>query len=96
MDYNLYEKSEQHQNDLTKINCLHNQSLQGDPVLKCEHQQWDIKPDPYLLLKQDIAPDLRSEQPASNFNPLSHHDQQHQGNILIASSNEYTGFLILT
>ena len=82
---NLYENSEQHQNDLTVINSLYNQSLQGDPVLKCEHPQWDIKPDPYLELQQDLAPDLSSEQPASSLtlNPLSHHDQQYQGNTCI-------------
>ena len=79
---NLYEKSEQHQNDLT-INSLHNQSLQGDPILKYEHSQWDIKPDPYLLLQQDLSPYLSSEQPASTLNPLSHLDQQYQGNVSI-------------
>ena len=85
---NLYEKSEQHQNDLT-INSLHNQSLQGDPVLKYEHPQWDVKPDPYLQLQQDLAPDLSSEQPVSTLNPFTQHDQPYQGNISIVFSKEY-------
>ena len=89
---NLYENSEQHQNDLTVINSLYNQSLQGDPVLNYEHQQWDIKPDPsYLQLQQDLKPDLSSEQPASTLNPLTQHDQQYQGNISIVFSKEYKG-----
>ena len=106
MDYNLCEKSEQHQNDFTRNNSLHNQSLQSDsllavsqdPVLKIEHQQWDIKPDPwnfkadpYLQVKQDLTPDWSSEQSASTLNPLSYHDQQYQDDISIASSKEYNG-----
>ena len=70
---NLGEESEHHQNDLTVRNSLHNQSLQGDPVLKCEHPQWDIKPDPsYLQLQQDLSS-----------------DQQCQGNISIVFSKVY-------
>ena len=69
--------SEQLQNDLTVINSLHNQSLQGDPVLKYEHPQWDIKPDlSYLQLQQDLTPDLSS-------------DQQYEGNISIDFSKVY-------
>ena len=76
---NLGEESEHHQNDLTVINSLHNQSLQSNTVLKCEHPQWDIKPDPsYLQLQQDLAPDLSS-------------DQQYQGNISIVFSKIYNG-----
>ena len=76
---NMCEQSDQHQNDLTMINSLHNQSLQGDPVLKCEHPQ----PDPYLQIQQNLTPDLTSERPAhaSTLNPLTQHDQQYQGNI---------------
>ena len=92
---NLYEKSEQHQNDFTMNNSLHDQILQGDsllavsqdPVMESEYQQWDIKPDPDLQLKQEPTPDWSSEQPVSTLNPLSQHDQQYQGNISIAFSN---------
>ena len=69
----MYEQSEQHQNDLTMISSIHNQRLQEDQVLKCEHPQWDIKPDPDLQLQQDLTPDLSS-------------DQQYQGKISIVSS----------
>ena len=95
----LCEKSKQHQNDLTMNNTLHNQSLQGnsllavsqDPVLKSEYQQWDIKPDPDLQLKQEPTPDWSSEQPVSTLNPLSQQEQPYQGNVSIASSNVYNG-----
>ena len=82
---NLYENSEQHQNDLTMINSLHNHSLQGDPLLKLEHPQWDIKPDPYLQLQQDLdpVPDLSS-------------NQQYQGNIYQLFFKSIQWFVILT
>ena len=110
---NLYEKSQQHQNDLNVNGSLHNQSPQGDsitdvshnPVLKCEN--WDIKPGPYLHLKQDLTPDLgfKSELPASTLNLLSGYDPQYQddntivtteyqeykADVSMASSKEHNG-----
>ena len=90
---NLYIKSEQQQNDLTVNASPHNQSLQGDslsavsrlPVLKCEQQQWDVKPDLYLQLKQDLTPGLsfKSELPASTSNLFS---QQYQDDKTIVST----------
>ena len=92
---NLYIKSEQQQNDLTVNASPHNQSLQGDslsagsclPVLKCEQQQWDVKPDLYLQLKQELTPGLgfKSELPTSTLNLLSRPDQQYQDDKSIIS-----------
>ena len=91
----LYEKSEQLQNDKSVNSTLENQSLHGDSlfaeshekVLKYEQQQWDIKPDPYLPPKQELTPSLnfKSEEPASTLN-LSHHDQHHQDDKTIIST----------
>ena len=114
---NIIEKPEQHQNDLNVNASQYNQSLQGDSFfshdqvlkyeeqqIKCEPQQWDIKPDPYLQLKQELTPglSLKSEEPVSTLNLLSQHDQQdktinstqhqeYQTDISMASSNEYNG-----
>ena len=71
----MYEKSEQPQNDISVNSSLDNHgdslfAVSHDQVLKCELQQWDIKPDPYLQLQQYLTPDLSS-------------DQQYQGNIPI-------------
>ena len=114
---NIIEKPEQHQNDSNVNASQYNQSLQGDSFfshdqvlkyeeqqIKCEPQQWDIKPDPYLQLKQELTPglSLKSEEPVSTLNLLSQHDQQdktidstqyqeYQTDIWMASSNEYNG-----
>ena len=53
---NLYEKSEQQQNDFAVNTSSHNQTVESDSIidvshdqtLKYQQQQWDIKPDPYL------------------------------------------------
>ena len=84
---NLLEKTEQHQTDLTVNTSLHDQCHQGDSifgishnqVFKCEPQQWDIKPNLYLELKQELTPGLgfKSELPACTLN-LSQRDQQFQ------------------
>ena len=91
---NLYKQSEQHQKDLNVNASLHNQHHQGDtiipvsqnPVLKYEN--WDIKPGPYLQLKQELTPDLgfKSELPASTLNLLSHHDHQYQDEKTIVTT----------
>ena len=117
---NIIEKPEHHQNDLKVNASQYNQSLQGDSFfshdqvlkyeeqqIKCEPQQWDIKPDPYLQLKQELTPglSLKSEEPVSTLNLLSQHDQQYlhdkpivstqyqenQADISMAFSNEYNG-----
>ena len=114
---NIIEKPEHHQNDLKVNASQYNQSLQGDSFfshdqvlkyeeqqIKCEPQQWDIKPDPYLQLKQELTPglSLKSEEPVSTLNLLSQHDQhdktidstqyqEYQTDIWMASSNEYNG-----
>ena len=110
----MNEKSEQPRNDISVYSSLHNQCLQGDSlfavsrdqVLKCEIQQWDIKPDPYLKLKQELTPGqaVKSELPASTLN-LSQNDQlyldhkaivstqpqEYQADISMAFSKEYNG-----
>ena len=108
---NLYEKSEQHQNDITVNSSLHNQKdsildVSRDPIVKCEPQQWNIKSDLYLQVKQDLTPgsSLKSELPASNLNLLSHDQhyqddttivstqhQEYQSDIVMASSRKYNG-----
>ena len=106
---NLYEISEQPENYINVNTSLHNQKdslfvVSRDQVLKSELQQWDIKPDPYSQLKQELTPGLgvKSELPASTLN-LSQNDQccqdhkaivstQHQENqedISMAFSKEY-------
>ena len=110
----MYEKSEEHQNFISVNASLHNQSLHGDSVfavghdqvLKCELQQWDIKPDPYLQLKKELTPCLgvKSEMPASTLNISEnnqlYHDykaivstkhQEYQEDISMAFSKEYNG-----
>ena len=109
----LYVKHEQSQNDISLNTTLDHQSLDGDSlfaeshhkVMKCELQQWDIKPDLCLPLKQDLTPglSLKSELPTSTLNLLSQHDQheeddktlvstQHQkypADVVMAFSKEY-------
>ena len=85
---NLCGKSEQHQNDLSENASLHNQSLNGDSlfavshdqVFKCEPHQWDVKPDLYLQVKQDLTQDFKSEL-----------HQEYQEDIVMASSKEDNG-----
>ena len=82
---NLQEKSEQHQTDSTVNSSLHNQCHQGDAifgvshdqVFKCEPQQWDLKPNLYLELKQELTPGLglKNELPAWTSNHLRHNQQ---------------------
>ena len=111
---NLYEKAV-NQNDIN-MNCsLHNQSFQEDSLfavssglgLKCEKQECDIKPDPYIQVKQELTPGLgfKSELPSSTLNLLSHHDtqyqdykpivstqhQEYQADISMASSKKHNG-----
>ena len=91
----LLEKSEQHQSHITMNVSLDNQSLQGDSlsavscdqVCNCEQQQSD----PYLQVKQELTPDLsyESEQPASNLNLLTHHDQQYEDDKTIISTQHH-------
>ena len=73
---------------------------------ECELQQWDIKPDPYLQLKQELTPDLsvKTELPTSTLN-ISENDQlyhdykaivstkhqEYQEDISMAFSKEYNG-----
>ena len=55
----MYEKSEQHQNHITVNTTLDSQSPHSDSLFAESHneqQQWDIKPEPYLPLKQEITP----------------------------------------
>ena len=94
----LYEKSEQHQNHITVNVSLHNQKdsnfdVSLDPIMKCEPQQWDIKPDLYLQVNQDLThgSSLKSELPASTLNLLSQHDQQYQDDktIVCTQHQEY-------
>ena len=116
---NLGERYGQHLNDLSVNASLHNQSHQGDSIFdenhdqdcKCELQQLDIKPYPYLHEKPDL-PDVnfKSELPASTLNSLSQNDQQyqdhkaiastqhqeHQADISLTSSDEYNGLYIFT
>ena len=99
---NMNEKSEQHQNDSNVNGSLYNQSdsfLGHDQVLKCEPQQWDIKPDPYLQLKQELTPGLavKSELPASTLN-ISQTDQHYQDHKAIVSTQyqEYQEDLSMT
>ena len=109
---NINEKSEQPQNSISLNTSLHNQGRHGDSLfsasqdLKCELQQWDIKPDPYFQLKQELTPGLgvKSELPASTLN-LSQKDelyldhkaivstqpQEYQADISMAFSKEYNG-----
>ena len=77
---NLGEKSEQHLGD----SFFHKTN---DQVCKCELQQFDVKPYPYLHQKQDL-PDLnfKSELPASTSNYLSQYDQQYQDDKPVVST----------
>ena len=103
---NITEKPEHHQNDLKVNASQYNPSFQGDSffshdqVLKYEEQQieyepqqWDIKPDPYLQLKQELTPgvSLKSELSDSTLNLLSQHDQQYQDDktIVCTQHQEY-------
>ena len=116
---NIIEKPEHHQNDLKVNASQYNQSLQGDSFfshdqvlkyeeqqIKCEPQQWDIKPDPYLQLKQELTSglSLKSEEPVSTLNLLSHDQhyqddttivstqhQEYQSDIVMASPKKYNG-----
>ena len=91
----LYEKAEHFQNDKTVNASLNNQRLQGDSFfdvshdqdLKCELQQWDIKQDIYLQVKQEVTPDLdvQSELPASTQN-ISQNDYHCQDQKAIDST----------
>ena len=95
----MYAKSEQHQNDFTVNMSCYNHTVQSDShigashdqLLKCE--QWDIKPDPYLQLEQDLKPDLnlKSELSTLIINPLSQQDQQYHEDISIISAKESNG-----
>ena len=103
----MNENSEQPRNDMSVYSSLHNQCLQGDSlfavsrdqVLKCEIQQWDIKPDPYLQLKQELTPGLavKSELPVSTLN-ISQNDQHYQDHKAIVSTQyqEYQEDLSMT
>ena len=100
----MYEKSEQPQNDISVNSSLDNHSdslfaVSHDQVLKCELQQWDIKPDPYLQLKQELTPGLavKSELPASTLN-ISQTDQHYQDHKAIVSTQyqEYQEDLSMT
>ena len=96
---NMNEKSEQHQNDSNVNGSLYNQSdsfLGHDQVLKHEQQHWDIKPDPYFQLKQELTPglSLKSELTDSTLDILSQHE--YPANTPMASSKEYNGLLMFT
>ena len=100
---NMYEKSEQHQNDITVNSSLHNQKdsifdVSRDPIVKCEPQQWNIKSDLYLQVKQDLTPCtcLKSELPVSTLN-LHSHDQQYQDDTTIVSTQhqEYQSDIVM-
>ena len=91
---NLDEKSEQLQNDLalnaSLHNCLQTDSLfvtNQDHVIKYEQQHWEIKPDPYLQLKQEQKPELST----STLNQLSQQDQQYQEDKSHISQKECNG-----
>ena len=103
----IYIKSEVHQSDASVNVSLHHQTLQDDslfaashdPVCECELQQCDIKPDPYLQLKQELTPGLavKSELPASTLN-ISQNDQHYQDHKAIVSTQyqEYQEDLSMT
>ena len=101
---NMYEKSEQHQNNLTVNASLHNQKysifdVSRDPIVKCEPQQWNIKSDLYLQVKQDLTPCtcLKSELSVSTLNLLSH-DQHYPDDTTIVSTQhqEYQSDIVMT
>ena len=101
---NLLEKTEHHQTDLTVNTSLYNQCHQGDSIFdenhdqdcKCELQQLDIKPYPYLHQKPDL--NFESELPASTLNSLSQHDQQYQDDktVVYTQHQEYQSDISMT
>ena len=104
---NMYEKSEQNQNDISVNASLHNKNpycdslfdASHDQVLKYEPQLLDIKPDLNLLLKQEMTPGLgfKSELPASTLN-LSQNDQLYLDHKAILSTHpqEYQADISMT
>ena len=86
----LHKQSDTSVNDSLHKQSLHSESLLAvspDQDLKYEQQQWDVKPDPYFPLKQELTPglSLKSELPASSSS-LSQPGQQYQDDQTISST----------
>merc|ERR1719239_1891094 len=82
---------------------LHNQKdsifdVSPGPTMRHEPQQWNIKSDLYLQVKQDLTPgsSLKSELPVSTLN-LHSHDQQYQDDKIIVSTQhqEYQSDIVM-